>query len=83
MSWLLNFSTRTKLVLGSGSILALMLLAVMSGYQGITALQESQKRIYSEEFADAMPVVHHKIPCLEVKEVGERIFFAEGGFFMR
>ena len=54
MSWLLNLSTRTKLVLGSGSILALMLLAVMSGYQGITALEESQKRIYSEEFADAI-----------------------------
>lgn len=63
MSWLLNFSTRTKLVLGSGSILALMLLAVMSGYQGITALQESQKRIYNEEFADtidlAMLQVHY------------------------
>ena len=37
MSWLLNFSTRTKLVLGFGFILAMMLLAVMSGYQGITA----------------------------------------------
>jgi len=54
MIWLLNFSTRTKLALGSGSIVALMLLAVLSGYQGITALQESQKRIYSEEFADAI-----------------------------
>lgn len=52
MSWLLNLSTRTKLVLGLGSILAMMLLAVMSGYQGITALQESQRRIYSEESAD-------------------------------
>ena len=54
MSWLLNFSTRTKLVIGFGSILAMMLLAVISGYQGIMALQESQKRIYSEEFADAI-----------------------------
>lgn len=54
MSWLLNFSTRTKLVLGYGFILALMLLAVMSGYQGIMALQESQKRIYNEEFADTI-----------------------------
>src|SRR3989338_7551620 len=54
MSWLLNFSTRTKLVLGSGFILALMLLAVMSGYQGIMALEESQKRIYNEEFADTI-----------------------------
>lgn len=54
MSWLLNLSTRTKLVLGSGSILALMLLAVISGYQGITVLQESQKRIYNEEFADTI-----------------------------
>ena len=52
MSWLLNFSTRTKLVLGFGFILAMMLLAVMSGYQGITALQESQKRLYNEEIAD-------------------------------
>lgn len=52
MSWLLNLSTRTKLVLGLGSILAMMLLAVTSGYQGITALQESQKRIYSEESPD-------------------------------
>ena len=54
MNWLLNFSTRTKLVLGFGSILAMMLLAVMSGYQGIAALQESQQRIYSEEFADTV-----------------------------
>src|SRR3990167_4161845 len=54
MSWLLNFSTRTKLVLGYGFILALMLLAVMSGYLGIMALEESQKRIYNEEFADTI-----------------------------
>ena len=54
MNWLLNFSTRTKLVLGFGSILAMMLLAVTSGYQGITALQESQKHIHSEAFADTI-----------------------------
>lgn len=57
MSWLLNLSTRTKLVLGFGAILILMLLAVSSGYRGIAALQESQERLYQEEVANTADLI--------------------------
>jgi methyl-accepting chemotaxis protein len=54
MKWFLNLSTRTKLLLGFGLIIILLVVAVATAYTGIIAIQESQKSLYQKDFANAV-----------------------------
>lgn len=54
MKWLLNLPTRTKLFLGFGLMIVFLAAVVVTAYTSLAAIQESQKRIYSEDFANAV-----------------------------
>jgi methyl-accepting chemotaxis protein len=54
MAWFLNLSTRSKLLLGFGSLLLLLAVVIVAAFASITAIQQSQERIYAEEFVDVM-----------------------------
>jgi hypothetical protein len=42
MKWFVNFSTRAKLFVGFGVMLALLLVAIFTAYAGITAIEKAQ-----------------------------------------
>ena len=54
MNWFLNLSTRGKLFLGVGTMLAIMTAVMLTAYLGISAMQESQQNLYKEDFANAV-----------------------------
>lgn len=54
MEWFLSLATRVKLFLGFGLMMILLAAVVVTAYTGITAIQASQKRLYHEEFANAV-----------------------------
>ena len=53
MKWFLDLSTRAKLFLGFGLMVLSLAAVTITAYTGITALQQSQKRLYDEAFANA------------------------------
>ncbi|HWP47220.1 MAG TPA: methyl-accepting chemotaxis protein [Candidatus Limnocylindrales bacterium] len=57
MNWFLNLSTRTKLLLGFGLIVVLLIIAVATAYTGIIAIQGSQKSLYQKDFANAIDLL--------------------------
>ena len=57
MSWFLNLATRGKLFLGFGLMLLFLAAVIVTAYTGITAIQESQKRLYNEDFANAVDLM--------------------------
>ncbi|WP_310452207.1 methyl-accepting chemotaxis protein [Sulfuritalea sp.] len=56
MNWLLNVSTRAKLFLGFGLMLAFLGIVATSAWWGIAAMQEIQKALYEEDFADVTDI---------------------------
>ena len=52
MKWFLDLTTRNKLFLGFGLIFALMIWVIATAYSGITNIQESEQRLYQEDFAN-------------------------------
>ena len=57
MMWFLNLSTRVKLVLGFGLMVLFLAAVIGTAYTTITAIEESQKRLYSEDFANAVDLM--------------------------
>jgi len=53
MKWFLDLSTRAKLFLGFGLMVVSLAAVIVTAYMGITALQQSQRRLYDEAFANA------------------------------
>jgi methyl-accepting chemotaxis protein len=54
MKWFLDLTTRAKLFLGFGLMIAFLATVIVAAYIGIAAIQESQKRLYREDFANAI-----------------------------
>ena len=52
MKWFLDLTTRNKLFVGFGLIFALMAWVIATAYTGIATIQESQDRLYKEDFAN-------------------------------
>lgn len=52
MKWFLNLTTRTKLFLSFGLLIVSMAIVGIVAYIGITTIQESQRRIFEQDFAD-------------------------------
>ncbi|HMA38148.1 MAG TPA: methyl-accepting chemotaxis protein [Chloroflexia bacterium] len=53
MSWFLNLRTRAKLFWSFGLLVVLLLLIMGTAYSTITTIQESQQRLYHQDFAIA------------------------------
>ncbi len=61
MRWLLSLATRVKLLLGFG-LMALFLAAVVAAaYRSISAIQESQQRLYREDFAIGLDLMRLRV----------------------
>jgi len=54
MQWFLNLTTRTKLFFGFGTVLLFLAVIIGTSFRGITAIQQSQRQLFEEEFADAV-----------------------------
>jgi len=61
MKWFLDLSTRAKLFLGFGLMVVLLAAVTITAYTGIAALQQSQKRLYDEAFANATDLLTVRI----------------------
>ena len=57
MNWFLDFSTRNKLFAGFGVMLVFLAAVIATAYLNIAAIQESQKKLYQEEFANAVDLM--------------------------
>ena len=51
MKWLASLRTRTKLFLGFGLIVALLMVVTLVAYRSIRALEESQRTLFERDFA--------------------------------
>ncbi len=63
MGWFKNLKTRSKLFLGFGLMLALLVIVIAVAYAGMTAIQQSQRRVVEEDFRaslDMMKVESHQ-----------------------
>ncbi len=54
MKRLLDLTTRAKLFLGFGLMIAFLAAVIATAYTGITAIRDSQKKLYAEDFANAV-----------------------------
>ena len=82
MKWFLDLSTRGKLFLGFGLMLACLAAVIATAYRGIAAMQASQQLIYHEEFADAVDLLNLRtdengvraalLSMMATKSAGER-----------
>ena len=52
MKWFIDLTTRNKLFVGFGAMLAFLVAVTVTAYLGITAIQESQDHLYKEDFAN-------------------------------
>lgn len=57
MRWLLSLATRVKLLLGFGLMVLFLAAAVAAAYRSISTIQESQQRLYREDFASALDLM--------------------------
>lgn len=57
MKWFLNLTTRAKLSLGFGVMIVLLAAVIVTAYRGITAIQESQRRLYQQEVANVVDLL--------------------------
>ena len=58
MKWFLNISTRNKLFLGFGLMIVFLAAVIATAYQGVTAIQAAQRKLYQEEFANAVDLLN-------------------------
>ncbi len=58
MKWFLNLTTRNKLFLGFGLMIAFLATVIVAAYLGITAIQASQKNLYREDFSNAVDLLN-------------------------
>lgn len=57
MKWFLNLTTRNKLFLSFGLMIAFLVTVIAVAYQGIATIQAAQQKLYSEEFANAVDLM--------------------------
>ncbi len=58
MKWFLDFTTRGKLFLGFGLIIACLAGVIATAYWSIASIQTSQRTLYEEEFANAVDLLN-------------------------
>jgi methyl-accepting chemotaxis protein len=58
MKWFLDLSTRNKLFVGIGLMIALLATVIITAYLSVSSIQASQKKLYQEEFANAVDLLN-------------------------
>ncbi|TAK42462.1 MAG: methyl-accepting chemotaxis protein, partial [Betaproteobacteria bacterium] len=72
MRWFLDVSTRGKLFAGFGAMTVFLAIVIAAAYLGITAIKESEKRLYEKDFANERDVL-----ALRVNYNGMRLLMLE------
>lgn len=57
MQWFLNLSTRSKIMFGFGTMLAMFLIVTVVAFSGLVAVNRSQKEIAAKDFVSALDVI--------------------------
>jgi methyl-accepting chemotaxis protein len=57
MKWFINLKTGTKLILGFGVLVVLLGMAIVTGYDAITAIRDSQRRLFEQHFSSVVDLV--------------------------
>jgi methyl-accepting chemotaxis protein len=57
MKWFLDLTTRSKLFVGFGMLIVFLAIVIATAYMGIAAIQASQKRLYQQDFANALDLM--------------------------
>ncbi len=57
MNWFLNLTTRTKLFLGFGLMVFLLIIVFLTAYNGVTQIKESQTALFKEDFTTATNLI--------------------------
>ena len=57
MKWFLDLTTRSKLFVGFGMLIVFLATVIATAYMGIAAIQASQKRLYQQDFANALDLM--------------------------
>jgi methyl-accepting chemotaxis protein len=57
MKWFLNLTTRNKLFLGFGLMIAFLAIVIAAANRGITMIQSSQHSLYQKEFANTVDLM--------------------------
>jgi methyl-accepting chemotaxis protein len=57
MKWFLDLTTRSKLFLGFGMMVAFLAIVMATAYLGIAGIRASQKNLYQEDFANAVDLL--------------------------
>lgn len=60
MKLFLNFSTQTKLLLGFGFIILLLLTVSITSYRSIKTIEDSQNNLYTHELVDATDIANYR-----------------------
>ncbi len=58
MKWFLDLTTRGKLFLGFGLMIAFLATVIAAAYMGIAAIQASQKHLYQQDFANVIDLLN-------------------------
>lgn len=61
MNWFINLSTRAKLFIGYGIVVALLIVVMVTANRGITEIERSQKHIFTSEFANVEDLLELRI----------------------
>ena len=57
MNWFKNLKTGTKLSLGFGLMMVFLTITIVTAYAAITAIRDSQQRLFEQEFAGVVDMV--------------------------
>jgi methyl-accepting chemotaxis protein len=57
MNWFMNLQTRTKLSVGFGVMIVLLVITIITAYAAITAIRDSQQRLFDQEFVGVVDMV--------------------------
>ena len=68
MKWFLDLTTRGKLFTGFGLMIVFLAIVITTAYLGIAAIQASQKKLYQEDFANALDLM-----ALRAEQNGARV----------
>jgi len=72
MKWFLDLTTRGKLFAGFGAMIVFLAIVIATAYLGITAIQESVKNLYEEDFTNERDLL-----ALRVNYNGMRVLMLE------
>lgn len=61
MNWFINLSTRAKLFIGYGIVVALLIVVMVTANRGITEIERSQKHIFTSEFANVEDLLELRV----------------------